>query len=116
MPLNTISPELQDELVREINARLELIRDDVLDRYVEITGRRRTVQSLHGTIGGKNNTYVDAIRTQFLDFKNFQARWINGLLLEAESKFYDSSSRRIVRLLQDDGVREYVLLVISRTP
>lgn len=125
MPLKSINEDLHEEIEQETTARLDSIREEVLDRYVAATGKSRYLQSLHGTIGGKNNTYVDSIQTQFLDFKDFLARWLHGLLADARARncislaeygrtYQNSSAHRIIRLLQDDLIREYTFLFLER--
>ncbi|GMX66233.1 hypothetical protein Elgi_55050 [Paenibacillus elgii] len=76
-----------------------------------------SIHSLHGIIGSKNNTYVDSIRTQFVDPNDFIARWLQGLM-ENEEKRKNESRRYIVSndisLLQDEEIREYTFLFLER--
>jgi len=113
-----VEPSFIDEaqqaaLVAETTARLEAIQDDVLDLYVEMSGKPRRLQSLHGTIGGKNNTFVDAVREQFMDPRDFQARWLSGLLDEAEGR-PGSAAARLVEYMQEPLFREYTLVFLER--
>lgn len=114
--------DIQDDLTVEINA----LRDDALRRASIILNRHVSLPSLHGIVGGKNNTYVDSVRTQFLDFEDFFARWINGLndtfTSEKETymkwnKDFDWSARasfKNVRLLQDEKIFQYTQKFLER--
>ena len=51
--------DIQEELTIEIND----LRDDALRRASMILNRDVNIQSLNGIVGGKNNTYVDSVRT-----------------------------------------------------
>src|SRR5947199_4037939 len=93
------------------------MRDRVLARAGELMGYSPNIHSFHGIIGGKNNTFVDSIRTKFTDPQDFKARWLHGLLKEARpalAKGYLNAAGRIVRLLHDKAIREYTLLFLER--
>lgn len=114
--------DINDELTLEINA----LREDALLRASVILNREVTLQSLHGIVGGKNNSYVDSVRTQFLDFEDFFAQWIKGLndtfILQKEQhmKFhneFDWSGRAAfqnVRLLKDKKIFLYTQKFLER--
>jgi hypothetical protein len=114
--------EIQDELTKEIND----VKDVALKRASIILNREVSIQSLNGIVGGKNNTYVDSVRTQFLDFEDFFARWIKGLndTFDHEKETYikwnsgfDWNARasfKNVRLLQDDKIFLYSQKFLER--
>lgn len=52
---------------------------DVLRRASELLNYDMNVQSLHGKIGGKFNTYTNVMKDQFLDYRKFQNAWFEGL-------------------------------------
>lgn len=114
------SPEAQAlfELDESLTAQLEETRDEVLARVALIEkARRRNVHSFHGLIGGKNNTYVDSVRTKFTAPDDFKARWLRGLRKAAEAaKVFDRKATpcMIVRMLRDDLIREYTLAFLER--
>lgn len=89
----------------------------LLEKYEYKYEFETTVQSLHGIIGSKNNTFVDSIRTQFINPNDFIARWLSGMMLyeekrRAEFKNYTPSNDLV--LFQDPEVRKYTLLFLER--
>jgi hypothetical protein len=106
------------ELEESLTARLENMRDAVLRRVATIRGGRSpSVHSFHGVIGGKNNTFVDSIRTKFTDPQDFKARWLRGLMDQARpglAKGNLNAAGSIVQLLKDETIREYTLLFLER--
>lgn len=83
-------------------------------------------QQFNGLFGGKNNTFVDSVRTQFADFDDFFAQWLKGLIdrheerqrkrRESHGRYYSSESslERIFNLLQDDEIRDLVKIFLER--
>ena len=80
---------------------------------------------MHGIIGGKNNEYVDAVRSQFSDSKSFIAKWLNGLLdriaeiEERQLRFDghvhpDSGAHDIARFLKDPIGQKYTFVFLRR--
>jgi hypothetical protein len=127
MPVNeNIDQETLEELESSLTEELEEIREEVLDIASDIVERDVSVQSLHGFLGGKNNEYVDSIRSQFPSPKDFICRWIKGLLdkvkhIENEQRlkyngnvYQDTPTHRIVRLLKEDQVFEYLIVFLKR--
>lgn len=114
--------EIIEELTVEINEK----RNDVLQRASSILKRDVTIQSLHGIIGGKNNTYVDSVRTQFLDFNDFFSNWLKGLnddfeesrkaypLRNDEFDWDSKAAFRNVLLLQDEEIFYYTHKFLER--
>jgi hypothetical protein len=113
LSLIRLNDEQRDALVADADARLRELQSQALDVYVAMSGKPRSVPSLHGVIGGKNNTYVDSVRDQFATPEDFQARWIDGLLADAKGKG-DGSAVRLIAYLQDEGFREYTLVFLER--
>lgn len=59
-------------------------QEEVLNIYNQLRANegkeyKHSLQSLHSTIGGKNNIFVDSIRTEFVNPNDFMAQWIKGL-------------------------------------
>lgn len=114
--------DIQDELTIEIND----LKEDALRRASMILNRDVNIQSLNGIVGGKNNTYVDSVRTQFFDFEDFFSKWLQGLndtfvseretYLKYNSEFdwnYKASFKN-VRLLQDEKIFQYTEKFLER--
>src|SRR5690606_6275211 len=103
----------------EITERLEAMRDKVLK-----AAGFETVGSFHGAIGGKNNTYTDAIRKVFLSPDQFISEWKEGALEQAtdrDAKEIEKYGRRyqnhavhaILKLLQIPIVAQYIDLFLE---
>ncbi len=85
----------------------------------------REVASFHGTIGGKNNVYVDSIREAFLSPEEFVSEWKQGLLAKAQERdtvdiagyggrFQNSAAHAILRMLQNPVLDQYISLFLER--
>jgi len=110
----------------ELTKELEAMLPDALKVYSRIYGKPENVASFHGTIGGKNNTYVDSVREQFQDPKEFIARWVGGLLervksIEADQRakyngnvYPNSSGHFVIKLLKDETTRRYITIFLTR--
>lgn len=105
------APEAQalHDLDAQLTAQLRSSAAAVLRRVSRLRNRNITLPSLHGIIGGKNNTYVDSIRTQFPDPNDFLAQWIRGLL-----NSYGGAADSLVQLLKDPKVLEYTRVFLTR--
>ncbi len=117
MPLSVIDQNTLIEIEETISAELRTLQAEALSRYCAQTGRALSLQSFHATIGGKNNTYVDSVRTQFSDFSDFKAQWLHGLrcdLLRHGRVVTTSAAYRIAMLLQDPVVQQYTFLFLER--
>lgn len=114
------------KIEKNITAELKEMEQNVLLEAMTVLNIDLNIKSLHGIIGGKNNTYVDSVKTQFLDFNDFFSKWLNGL----RSKFnYDKNnyliynhtfdwnaraSFRNVRLINNELIFEYTKKFLER--
>ena len=116
MPATKIEAKLLREMEADLTAELKKKLPRVLRTCERITGRKNvSVHSLHGIIGGKNNEYTDAIRTQFSSPDDFNARWLQGLRRRAErAVLYENAATRIARLMQSKVIRDYTLTFLTR--
>lgn len=121
-------PRKKDPLqkyIDDLSQELAEMRENVLERAGYDEFGPKEVASFHGIIGGKNNTYVDAIREVFLSPQQFIAEWTEGALEEARA--YDEQERRtygrayqthavhrVLRFLQDDLIERYVDTFLER--
>lgn len=105
--------------IEELDTALAIIQPKVLKK----TGR--TLDSLHGVIGGKYNDYIDSVRGQFLSPEQFITEWEAGVLnkvadtdaaqLEHYGEVYqDSAAHRILRWLQIPLLRKYMHIFHER--
>lgn len=117
MPLSDIDKGTLLEIEETITDELRTLQAEALAIYCEQTERNLSLQSFHATIGGKNNTYVDSVRTQFSDFEDFKGQWLYGLrrdLLRYGRVNPTSAAYRIARLLQNPVVKHYTFLFLER--
>ena len=126
MPVNiNIDKETLEDLEKSLTEELGEIRNDVLKIASDILERDVRVQSLHGILGGKNNQYVDSIRSQFPSPNDFISKWLKGLLTKVKqienqqlkyngNVYQNTSTHRNIRLLKEDQVFEYLNTFLKR--
>lgn len=98
--------ELDEQLTSELNSMLP----EVLFKFSKEKGFDCSIHSLHGTIGGKNNTYVDSVHSQFSDPNDFKARWIAGFVDYVGEERYSP----LRTLMKDKTFRNYTLTFLER--
>lgn len=98
--------ELDEKLTTELNQMLP----EVLHKFSKEKGRECSIHSLHGTIGGKNNIFVDSIHTQFSDPNDFKAKWLEGFI----DQYGGTSYSPLKNLLKDKTFRNYTLTFLER--
>ncbi len=105
-------------------SKLKSMQEEVLQIFKERVeyydvNNAISLQGLHALIGSKNNTFVDSIRMQFSDPKDFITRWTNGLL-EKTGHQIQFNKRGIqhryilIELLKNDTFREYTFIFLER--
>ena len=123
-----LMPRKKDPLQRQIDDLTELLvaqREKVMARAGYKAFGSREIASFHGTIGGKNNVYVDAIRQVFLSPDQFISEWKEGALADAgerdahELKTYgrryqNAAVHDIVRMLKDPVIGPYIDIFLER--
>ena len=97
------------------------------DYVVSVYNRKRVEEgkpdkqgliSFHNTIGGKNNTFVDSIRTQFITPDDFVSQWIDGLLREYGNKpVYGLTHLKyiILEMMKDEICKKYIYIFLERS-
>ncbi len=95
---------------QSLTSELEATRNAVIQKYSEERGQTVSIHALHGLIGGKNNTFVDSIRTQFSDPADFKARWLKGFIQYVGTGIYSP----LKNLLKDSVFRDYTLKFLER--
>jgi len=126
MKVENLDKETLRSLESSLSEELKLLEPTVLTRASRITNEDTSVQSLHGYIGGKNNEYVDSIRSQFPSPDDFISQWIKGLLdkvndIESKQKqkyngnvYQTTPTHRMVRLVKDQKIFDYLLIFLKR--
>lgn len=104
--------------------KLKFMQEDVLQILKEIVeycdvNNKVSLQGLHALIGGKNNIFVDSVRMQFSDPKDFITRWTKGLIEitghQVRTNKYGRVHRYIlIELLKNDLFRDYTFTFLER--
>ena len=119
------TPEAQSlfELTADLTTELRAAFPEVRARASAIVGHQLDMHSFHGIIGGKNNWLVDAVRSQFMDPKEFFSHWLAGLhqrtidAIEAQKHnpfASDNGAIQLLRLMQDGVVLAYTENFLKR--
>ena len=110
--------EQRKELVAQLKKELDNRRDVVLKKASKLLGRDITVSSLHGKIGGKNNTFTDCVNDTFVNFQDFYAAWLNEFNDRCEKnnvKIGEGGSLSdLLTLFSDEDILEYTELFLER--
>lgn len=111
------------EIEKKLTLKLKSMENEVLGIYNYIgeqNGRGvRTLPSMHAIIGSKNNTFVDSIRTQFMNPNDFIQQWIKGLL-DINEKYRinpntgEKHNNILIYLLKNYLFREYAFTFLER--
>jgi hypothetical protein len=104
-----------EEIERILSEELDKLRPEAILVASDVKGRKVSLQSFHAVIGGKNNVYVDSVRTQFKDSQDFIAQWTHGLIALVKGKNIRSTAAHdVARIVQDTVGREYVFKFLTR--
>lgn len=110
--------EQRKELIAQLDLELAERRENVLERASELLDRCVNVFSLHGKIGGKNNTYTDCVNGKFINFQDFYSAWLNEFNNRCELNnvklFEGGSLSDLLTLFSDKAIREYTVLFLER--
>ena len=117
--MTTVSDHTLREIIRDLTRELKSRRDEALEQASSILGRDVQVQSLHGLICGKNNTYVNCVEMEFFDFDDFFERWLRGLCDKAEKGAksdygMSGSCFRVISLLNNPIIYEYARKILEK--
>jgi len=110
-----------------ISIRIEELNDELKareKRVLEIIGR--SLESFHGVVGGKYNTYIDSVRQEFLSPEQFITEWESGALRKAKMTdqytlgmyghaYQNAAVHEIIRFLKNPRIRKYMRLFHERT-
>jgi hypothetical protein len=111
-----------DAKLRELEFWIQSHQPEALREFKRIFGID-SIHKMHAHFGRNNNTFVDSIRTQFTDPKDFIARWIVGLKTRLEEIRSSGKLRYqnnpfgeeiVLRCLQEEPLRKYVLNFLAR--
>lgn len=110
--------EQRKELIAQLDEELASRREYVLARASELLGFSVSVSSLHGKIGGKNNTFTDCVNDTFINFQEFYSAWLKEFNNRCEREnvklFEGGSLSDLLTLFSDKDIREYTELFLER--
>lgn len=118
--------EIIEEIINDLTSEIRSRQNHILLKIGHyFNDYEFTFQQFNGRFGGKNNTYVDSLRTQFLDFEDFYAQWIKGLIDKYEKDkenqiknygktFENNASFINLKLIQDKEIESFVRLFLER--
>lgn len=122
----TNEKELIDDIIAELTTEIRSEQDYILSKICRILDKTSfTFQQFNGRFGGKNNTYVDSVRTQFIDFDDFYAQWLKGLMdlyeydkayqLNIYNRTYENKASFLnFKLIQDQEIERFVKKFLER--
>lgn len=113
----TLDQELLKEIDADLTAELRADQDYIMEKLrVKLNQERYTFQRFNGLFGGKNNTYVDSVRTQFTDFNDFYSQWLKGVTDDYITRYGNSRkvSSHNAMLLKDPEIENYVRIFLER--
>lgn len=107
-----ILDEIESDLTNEIRAR----QDHIIEKLrIRLNYDYYSFQRFNGLFGGKNNTYVDSVMTQFTDFNDFYGQWLKGVINQYEQRLkYGSQDNHNAILMKDSELEEFVRLFLER--
>jgi len=124
--LRSREEKITDEIINELTNEINSQKAYILSKVGKFTSKNNyTFQQFNGRFGGKNNTYVDSVRTQFLDFEDFYAQWIKGLIdkydedknyqIKKYGRVYESKASFVnLKLIQDKEIESFVRIFLER--
>lgn len=107
-----ILKEIDAQFTRELKSSETYMMEKLRKRLDQ---ERYTFQRFNGLFGGKNNRYVDSVRTQFSDFNDFYSQWLKGLVNQYKRSIqYGPQPNHNAKLLKDPEIESYVRLFLER--
>lgn len=107
-----ILKELDIELTKEIRSKQEYILEKI---RVKLDEDSYNFYRFNGKFGGKNNIYVDSVRTQFSDFNDFYSQWLKGLIDQYQKQIvWGPKPKHNAQLLKDREIESFVRLFLER--
>jgi len=111
-----IDQEILDEIESELTNEIRSRQDYIIEKLrIRLGYDYYSFQRFNGLFGGKNNTYVDSVMTQFTDFNDFYSQWLKGVINQYEQRLkYGSQDDHNAVLLKDPELEEFVRLFLER--
>jgi hypothetical protein len=122
----TEEEQIVKDIVDGLTAEIESNQERIFRLMSIRLGKEINAYNFNGIFGSKNNTYVDSVRSQFLDFDSFFTSWMKGLndTFEEEKRIFlmynpkmdwtYKSSFRMVNLLKNNEIYEQVKIFLER--
>jgi len=111
-----VDQDILNEIERELTKELHLRKDHIMEKLrIKLGYDYYSFSRFNGLFGGKNNTYVDSVRTQFSDFNDFYAQWLKGVINQYEKRLrYGPQLDHNAVLLKDPEIEEFLRLFLER--
>lgn len=111
-----IEPDILNSLIEELTKEIRSQEAYIMHKLqIRLNEDYYTFQRFNGLFGGKNNTYVDSVRTQFSDFNDFYSQWLRGLIDQYEQRLnYGPQPNHNAVLLKDPEIESFVQLFLER--
>ncbi|MDO2946540.1 hypothetical protein L7826_11100 [Staphylococcus epidermidis] len=103
--------------INKIENYLDTHRRKVLNKCSNILNRDVTIQSFNGIFGGKNHFYR-VVPESYSTANDYIKAWFDSFEQKYQSEKYkvgDISSHRMKRLLEDEDIKNYVIIYLART-
>lgn len=123
MDVSSIDRKFLAKQEKLLTSHLKNILSIVKGKVESITGEDFSLLSFHAQMGSRNNLYIDSIRTKFIDYEDFIAQWLCGLLKNVERQIdegtfgkgrYKGADYYLIQYLKDLSIREYVFTFLTR--
>ena len=120
MTKNNLTQEelARNEIIAELTNKMSSTKDAVLQEASRLDKTIISIQSLHGLIGGKNNTYIDGVSDSFPTAKHYIDSWLDGLykfVMDQSTYGKNPKENRTIRYLKNPLIKEYIFLFLERT-
>jgi len=122
----TDEEKILKDIISELSLEISSNEKSVFRKMKAVLGKEINAYHFNGIFGSKNNTFIDSVRNQFLDFDSFFASWMMGLndMFEFEKKIYlrynktidwnAKSTFRMINLLKNDEIYQQVKKFLER--
>lgn len=109
--------------IRDLDEKLKNMQNKVLAKYIELRrfegeNQKNTIQSLHNTIGSKNNDFAECTRMQFSCPEDFISQWLQGLCIKYGDKINKGPHGEyryiILEMLKYPVCKEYIEIFLER--
>lgn len=117
-----------NDIIKDLTLEIRSRQAPILKKIGKLLKQQQefTFAQFNGRFGGKNNVYTDVVRNEFIDFEDFYAQWLAGLMnqfeqdMESQRKKYngkcypENEKYNNLRLLKYPDIEQFVMLFLER--